>query len=805
MSPVKLAAPVGLLSAAVIGYELSLMRILLVASWHHFAFLVVSIALLGFGASGTLLALARRRLLARGPDALFRLTLATGILTPVAVSLAQRIPIEARFVPLLLYRQMAWWSLYWMLLSVPFLLGATAIGLAIILARPRIGSVYGANLLGSGAGAVAAPLSMFLVPPQWLPTVFGGLALLAAATTPGGSKRSRWTSLGILTLLLATALAIRPPTIRIDLQKDAAYVLRLVEQNQARLLASSFGPRGVVEAYRSDLFHDLPFASPYVAPPPIDRILLDGHSAGSVLRIARPDEAGVMDQTLMSVAYELAPAHPRVLLLGEQGGADIWLALRQGAQDVEAVQPVPAIYDLLRGPLRGPSGDVLMQPTVRATTADLRHHVEHSASRWDVVQLVGLQGTAAGSGGIGGLAQDHLVTVEGVGECLNRLEPRGILFACRGIQSPPRDNLKLLATFVAALRHQGVEQPESQLVILRDFLAVCTIARSSPWSPSEVDRLRELIAARQLTPVWFPGVRERELNQPDQLPGPPGAAYDWYHHAARQLFSDRAANFLDRWMFDINPPTDDRPFFFDYYKRGAVTRLREVFGDLWLTRAELAFLFVGFATGFIALLALLFTVLPLIALPDLRQRPGKTGTAIYFGAIGLAYLMLEMTVLSQLDLLIGEPLYAAAITIATFLVLSGLGSLIADRLSDVLSTRLPMLMVGLVALGIALVAGLGPLSREVGGLPLPGRTVIAILCISPPAFLMGLPMPTGLRRLRGAELISWAWGINGFASVLAAPLATLVAMSWGFRLAGVTALACYLVAALAFRLLPVSD
>lgn len=181
---------VACVSAGLLGFEISLMRVLLVASWHHFAFLVIGVALLGFGASGTVLCIGREWLLKRGEAALFVLTILTAMSMPICAALAQQLPVEARFVPTLLLQQLGNWVLYWLVLAVPFLLGSAAIGLALMLAADRVALVYAANLAGSGIGAVLVTAAMYHVPPPWLPVLMGLLAIPGVAAVRCGSLDS---------------------------------------------------------------------------------------------------------------------------------------------------------------------------------------------------------------------------------------------------------------------------------------------------------------------------------------------------------------------------------------------------------------------------------------------------------------------------------------------------------------------------------------------------------------------------------------------------------------------------------------
>lgn len=794
----------GATAAALLALEVSLLRLLLVASWHHFAFCVISAALLGFGASGAALTLFRERVLPRAEGVLLGLSAATALAIPLALRFAWLVPIEARLAPGRLGEQLATWGLFWALLTAPFLVGATALGLALMAARSRVGAVYGADLAGSGLGGTLATVAMLAVPPAWLPTLAGALALPGGLLLAGVPRRRRAGVVLAAAGAAALLAVLWPPGLRVDPFKYAAHVERLVAQGDARRVATTHGPRATTAVYAGPAFHEVPFLTGGTAPPPLLAIVRDGHWAGSVLRVDAPAAAEVVDHTLMAFPYALAPAAPRVALLEETGGIGAWLALRRGAARVWWVQPDGALFDLLAGPLREEGGAVVARPEVEPVAREPRAFVDHApAGSLDLLQVVALEGTAAGGGGLGGLGEDHLVTVEGVGAALEALAPRGLLTACRGIQDPPRDHVKLLATVGAALRRRGAADPGAHVVVVRDYLAACVIVRPTPWGPADVRRVRAACAERWLTPVWFPGIRADELNRPDELPGPAGEPGDWLHHAARGLLGDaaRAERFVAAWQFDVRPPTDDRPFFHDFARLDAIDELRAAYGDLWLTRTELAFPFVLGALGATAGAGLLLTLAPLALRRAARRAPGR-GTALVFGGLGLGYLLLELTYLSRAIRLVGDPVLAASVTIATFLVGSGAGALVAHRLDrdGPWVRRLPWAP---AALGLLTLLGLGGLLEVGSALPLPGRLVLAVFAAAPLAFALGFPFPLALARLdRGAPtLVPWAWGINGFASVVAGPLTVALAMTWGYDVTGALAVGLYLgVAALLPRL-----
>ena len=797
-----------LASCGVIGFEVGLMRVLQYASWYHFAFLVITIALLGFGLSGAILSLWRGYLLRHRHRAIPLLALLTALSIPLMLQAAQLLPVSGRFVPGLAFVQLAWWVGYWVLLTVPFALGATLIGLLLMSAGERLPAVYAANLIGSAAGAVGVTVAMYYADPAWLGYVTGAV-VLSAVVRPGRPGTSvGLVSAGLLAGLLMVMLG--SPSIRMDEDKYLAYVNRLVEGGQAGRLAGDRGPSGVVEVFSSDTFHDMAFITDERVPPAMASIVIDGHRAGSLLKIDDADQADALDGTLMSLPYALVPANPRVLLLDEAGGGNIWLARRNGAESVDVAQSNRVLTDLLAGPLRDEGGAVFNLPEVSLHSMEPRAFVEGSKETYDLIQLAGLESWSAAAGGLEGLNQDHLMTVEGMAASLRRLSPDGILHVSRGIQLPPRDNAKIAATVVAALEQAGFARSArparsarsasgAHLVMVRDFLGVCTMVRPRPWRDDEIRRLRDGLAARNLTPVYFDGITEGELNRPDTLPGPPGEAGDYLYHAVLALLSPdpgATGRFFESWPFDVGPATDDRPFFGNFGKLGALPEFRNVYGTGWLLRSELAFLFVLAAAAMAAVAGAILILAPFAFRSDIRKAKGRTAAAAYFFAIGLAYLVLEIAFLSGFQRLLGDPVIGGAATVGGFLLCSGLGSLAANRIASLPGVSLARLALVPAVMAIPVFTALILLTLYGGAWPLPLRLTAVLVLIAPLAFAMGLPFPLGLKWFgkRSAALVPWAWGVNGCASVLASPLAMIIAMQWGFVLTVAAAATCYALA-----------
>ncbi len=335
--------------------------------------------------------------------------------------------------------------------------------------------------------------------------------------------------------------------------------------------------------------------------------------------------------------------------------------------------------------------------------------------------------------------------------------------------------------------------------MVRDFLGVCTMVRPRPWRQDEIRRLRDQIAARNLTPVYFEGITDDELNRPDELPGPPGEAGDYLYHAVRSLLSVdpvETTRFFEEWPFDVRPATDDRPFFGNFGKLSSLPEFRRAYGAGWLLRSELAFLFVLSAAVFVTIAGVLLILVPALVRSDIRGAPGRTAAALYFVGIGLAYLVLEIAFLSGIQRLLGDPVIGGAATVGGFLFFSGLGSLAGNRIASLPGVSLARLVMVPAVLAIPVFTGLILLALYGGAWPMALRLASVLTLIAPLAFVMGLPFPLGLQWFgsRSVALVPWAWGVNGCASVLASPLAMIIAMQWGFVLTVAAGAACYVMA-----------
>lgn len=784
-------------SVAVIALQLLIMRALSVTHYHHFSYLVISTALLGFGASGTFLALFFDRLAERfylWTQVFLTLFL---ISVPACFASAQLLPLDTQYV---LYSSAQLWMLigYNLLIFIPFFFGGTVIGFVIAYHKREVPELYAANLIGSGAGGVTALGLIYLLPAWELPVLVLPLILLAIAafTFTHGTLRKPAIITHLLLALLFTigALAAGLPD-RVDPYKELARFQQLEAQQDAEHLHRTMGPRGQIDVYSSRTFHYTLFAGPHatVMPPSQLALLIDGQTAGAIFDIDDPAGAEIMDFTPQSLPYRVGQPQ-NVLILGENSGVNVWLAKRMGAEQITVVQTNPQLIRLMKEELSGSGGFVFEADNVRVEREDPRIYLERSVKQYDLIHFAAGESMATGTGGLQGLSEDYLLTTESIAAARDRLTDNGLISVTRGIQSPPRDNLKMAAMFAEAVSRFSDDDPADHLLMSRNYLAANLILTRSPVTGEMTDRFRSEARNLQMDEEYFPGIISEEIDQRNLIEGPDGRKYSWFHHGVRAILSGDAERFYADWAYHVRPPTDNSPYFHDYFRWASVDRFLESYGEQWFQRVELGYMILVITFIQLAVAAFLLILLPLaFRWRHFASSNRKFNTFLYFSLIGTGFMFIEITLLQTFTRFLGDPIISAAAILSSILVFSGAGSFVqklipfGPRLRIVIATA----SIGILMLIYLLMSG--PILSLFTGFGTAIRFLIACLMLLPVSFFFGWMFPSGIRILEEESdlLVPWAWGVDGFASVAAAPLAVILAMSFGFNAVILLGVLCY--------------
>ncbi len=795
---------VGLVSAAALAYELLLMRLLSVIHWHHFAYMIISLALLGYGASGSFLTLARDWLAAR-PDLAYRINAALFAIAMIGgFVFAGDIPfngLELIWDP----RQTAYLAVLFVLLAMPFFFAANCIGLALLWQRRVLHRVYLFDLLGAGAGAVAIVGLLFLLP---LDACLRGLAVTALiAALLGGWRQSssgwgRVFGQGVLGVG-AAIVAFVPVAVLTDKISEFKGLPQTLAVSGAEIVDQRSSPLGQLTVVKNPVipFRHAPGVSLMsgMEPPAQLAVFSDGDGMSAITRFdGDPAPLAYLGQLTSALPYHLL-ARPEVLVLGAGGGAPVLQALYHEAARVDAVELNPQMVDLVRGRYSGFAGRVYDRPNVSVHVAEARAFVAGSARDYDLIQVQPLDAYGASGAGVYAQSASYVYTVEALRDYYRHLTPGGVLAITRWLKLPPRDNLKLLASVSRALSEEGVVSPGTQMMLVRGWQTATLLAKHGAFSEAEIAILREFCARRSFDVAWYPGITPDQVNKYNYLERP------WLFLGASALLGEGRDSFLRDYKFNIDPARDDRPYFHQFFRWASLPELLSLGARGGLVLLDSGYLMVVATLAVALLLSIGLILLPLGRLPvtsavtiGLRGR-----VVVYFMALGLGFLFVEIAFIQRFTLYLGHPLYAVAVVLSAFLVFAGLGSGCTSWLRARMRRPSPILLAagGIVCVALTYLVLLGPLFELTLSLPDVQRVALTIGLIAPLAFLMGMPFPLGLAILarEAPEFIPWAWGINGCASVLAALLATLLAIHAGFAVVVGAAAILYLAAAAVFK------
>ncbi|MCJ7625939.1 MAG: hypothetical protein MUO76_20795 [Anaerolineaceae bacterium] len=776
-----------LLSAATLLFEINLTRLFSVSQFYHFAFMIVSLALLGYGASGTTLAIFPKWGRQNPNLSLRNLAVAVSISILGAYLLTNWLPFDS-FSIAWDRRQIIILAAHYTALAVPFLFSGITVGLFLSIYPGDAGKTYAVNLTGSSLGCLLALFVPTYFGAEGSVTISSGIAAAAALmlffqTAKRNILQPQNLIFGLLSITLLgfnlfdLGMRITGQTsfpimdLYVSPYKSISYAL---QYPGAEHLSQNWNEFSRVDVFRSPGVRSLPGLSyRYPSTPPQELgLTIDGDNLTPI--VLSGEEMSFTGYMPAAIAYLLNP-QAKVLILEPRGGLDLLVAIEGGAQSITAVEPNRLIIAEAR--------HIYDQPQIKTVIDTGRSYLRRSQDAYDVIQISLTETYHPIQSGAYSLGEDYRYTVQAFQDALARLEPGGILVITRWLQMPPSEFLRAFAVAVTALEKTGV-QPGNHLIALRSFNIGLILVKNTPFTSDEGETVRTFARKLSFDLVYAPDIQPLEANQYNVLQEP------LYYQAFNDLLSaDPRAEWYAQYPYDISPPVDSRPFFGHFFKWSQANQVLAEFGKTWQP-------FGG--AGYFVLLALLAMVLVivsiLILLPAIllrsKWRKGDIPRrmpwimAVYFGFIGLGYMLVEIPLIQHFILFLGHPAYAVTGVIFSLLLFSGIGSLYAHRLPH--RATLTVLVVFSLLTPLLL-----PLLFRINlGLPLSLRLVVSTLSLAPLGFLMGIPFARGLNSIP-ARLVPWAWGVNGASSVVSSVLAALLAISFGFNWVLIAGALCY--------------
>jgi spermidine synthase len=770
----------GLTSFGALLLELALTRLFSVVLFYHFAFLAISIALLGLGAGGVFAYLFRNRLARTGTRALAaRLCIDSSILVFVALEVILHVPVALSVTG----RNFLHLTALYVVSALPFFL--TGLLFSVVFAREtwRVSRLYGADLGGGALACLAVvPLLNWVGGPNTILTA--AVVMAVAAMVWAGSSTARKVAGGLAVLFIV-------------------------------LIAANHSNRLIDVIYAKGVFRD-PGWVEFARWNALSRVEVDRQGQAKAIVIDADASTYIMNCDLthwhgsecekdqMSAPPALANVlRPRgeFAIIGPGGGVDVLRAVANGSPSVTGIEINPIIANTI---MRGRYADYAMhlyeRPEVHIHVTDGRSYLRSTPQQFDVVQMTLVDTWASTAAGAFALSENNLYTVEAFREYFEHLKPDGMIAITRWEFRQPREALRVVAVAMEALHSLGVANPARNFIVAsqgplnEDGIPVVVLAKKTAFTAEEESAVQ----------VYFDKAHVDKYDKLDPLylPSQPAAGQGGSNPFADLIASNDPYRFAQSYAYNVAPVSDNAPFFFFTLKAGQILQQGRQRGIDWKVNLGVLVLILVLVISLVAVLG--FLILPL-ALQGGHQSPLPL---LYFVAVGLGYILVEIAFIQRFVLFLGHPTYALTVVIFLLMLSSGAGSLFSRRWLR----RTEMAWMPLMLVIVALAANVFFLPRALPawvGLPFGYRLVVSGILLAPLGFVMGMPFPTGLRALAERPVldvasgetaadnaVEWAWAMNAAASVLGSVLAMVIAIQFGLTVTLACGVAAYLLALL---------
>jgi hypothetical protein len=774
-------AGTALCSFAALLLELALTRLFSVVLFYHFAFLAISIALLGLGAGGVFAHLRKNRLARFETRPLVaRLCSINALIVPVVLVIVLRIPVsldisKANFLRL---------TAIYLASAVPFFI--TGLEFSVVFARQasHVSRLYAADLAGGALACLAiVPLLNWLGGPNTV--IFTGACMAIAGMVWAVDSRARKSAAGraiFLFILIA-----------------ANYSGKLLDIVYAK---GGFRDSAWVEFARWNAISRVE----------VDRqgpgraIVIDADASTYLMNVDPRHWQGGWQKNLMSAPPALANVlrpHGEFAIIGPGGGVDVLRAVATGSPNVTGIEINPIIANtIMRGRYADYTYHLYEQPEVHIHVTDGRSFVRNASQQFDVLQMTLVDTWASTSAGAFALSENSLYTVEAFREYFEHLKPDGMIAITRWEFQQPREALRVVSVAMQALHELGVADTRNNFIVVAegrldaDGIPVVVLAKKTPFTMEEQSLVREDIATHpRLFSSYVPSDTHTVTSGQDR--------YSANANSFTELIQlNDPQRFAAHYPYDVSPVTDNVPFFFFTLKPGQILHPEALQRGIdWKNNLGVAVLAMVLIISLLAVMG--FLVVPLMmGTGGQQQRPLRL---LYFIAVGLGYILVEIAFIQRFVLFLGHPTYALTVVVFLLLLSSGAGSMVSRRwLAETGRIWLPLaLITAAILLYVAILPGL--LNRLVG-LPFAVKLLVSAVVLVPLGLAMGMPFPTGLRALAGSpvpefpgpaesgNLVEWAWAMNAASSVLGSVVAIIIAIQFGLNATLACGAAAYVVA-----------
>lgn len=805
-------AGIFLISTGILALQILQTRIFSFTLWHHLAYMVITIALMGMSAGGTFLAIRSKK--SELPWRFASIcSLLFSVTTLISLAIVTRIPLDTFMEDKIL--QLSYVFLYYMALIFPYFFAGVIISFIFKHIREKINIYYLSNLFGSAIGgfAILAVMETLGGEGAALVVVFLGLIAAACFAMAGRHGYLKYSTV-VLTVILIAAYPFRLQLFPVSSPSSKALGSGYALDKDQKIEYTNWDRVARIDVFSNkrsqEFFNYFPELKNKI-------ITIDGdaytllYDFPSVITGSYKDYPKI-GESLYASAY-LVHENPKVLVVGLGGGTDIIEAIYHDAVSVTGVEINSAMIDVTKNQFSSYVGSPYQYPSVNIVHSEGRSYIRRVQDKFDIIQMSGVDTWTALSTGAYVMSESYIYTSDAIKEYLSKLNDDGTLSIIRWQFWPPREMLRLCTEAVFVLRSMGIENPEKNVVVIGDGSLASILVKKRPFTWTELVNIEESV---KLTPknriIYAPGfeapseyykpIFAEYKNPPISLETGVGYIKNSYSKYFSMVEQNKESEFINAYEYNIEPVSDDNPFFFRYYK------WKHVFSGEWGRGGSFVdSMPVGLAILLLSLLqsvifSLLLIVLPLFFLKTKERAFSPLMQIIYFSMIGVGFMFIEISIIQQFVLFLGNPADAIAITIMILLIFTGFGALFSKKLLITWGERRIYKTLAIVfPLAILGYAYLIPwFTHAFLDSAMFVRVLISFILLAPLGACLGLFFPIGLTIVgeKNESFIPWAFATNGVASTVSSILSIMLAMVYGFTFVFTMAAFCYFIAAVTF-------
>ena len=767
-----------LVSLSALAFEVLLTRVFSISQWNHLSFMVISVALFGFAASGTFLNIIETRKTGWGKrlstnQSIKTLIILYSLITIISFIVLNRMPLDYFRLPLETVQILYLFTAY-LLLALPFFFTGLVVSVAYAFIPEKTGFIYFASMAGSAIGAI--------IPISLLPLFGEGKLIIISALVPlvilpfkqpspnkkdPATKSSRcWQRLTLLIsifgILLIAGLLLSPGGNDMVKVKPSSYkaLSQSLQFPDTRITETTTGIRGRYDNVQSPYLRFAPGLSLKFTDtlPSQQATFKDGHDPLYLYNLTSPQDAWFSRFTLPYAGYLLAPDPEHVLVIQHGGGSSIPCAIASGARNITIIKQQPHMARIVQRHYK-----------MTVINQNPRTYLARSNKRFNVIQIESWGSSLPGSAA---LNQEYLFTTESLSAYINHLTENGILIISRKLLLPPANLIRIFAVAYESMASLGIKNPEQHMAILRNWNTFSLIVSAQPLEKTKL--LSEFARNLNFDLVYMPGITEQMANRFNIFEAP------YYFSEINRLLkayqSGIPKTYYATYPIDVSPQADSRPFPERFLKWSKLKALYKITGSRFYSLFMSGEIVVAVVFFEALLVSVLLLVLPLILILKESQKL-HFSYVLYFFAVGAGFMFVELFFIKKYIFVFGNPIVSFTIVLSGILVFSGFGGYLSHQIGR---RGLRYALLTLIVFLILIFFSIDPIINRILGFSRILRYFLTILILIPSGLLLGLPFPLGMRYLlNNPSQRAYAWTTNGCASVLASIASAQIALSLG--------------------------